>query len=86
MLSAVLERFWSLLGRIWAHPGRVRGPLGAILGCLGAILEAILRQHDFRTFFESILALSWAPKEGGQMEPKLDPKRNKIEDEKEDAA
>ena len=38
------------LGASWGGPG----PLGVILGRLAAILEAILRQSDFRTCFETI--------------------------------
>ena len=73
-------------GGSWGALWGVRGRLGAILGCLGAILEAILRQRDFRMFFESILESFWVLQGVGQMKPKLDPKRTKIEDEKEDAS
>ena len=52
-----------------------------VLGSLGLILGAILWQCDFRMFFGSILEPYWAAK-GGQMEPKLDPKRTEIEDDK----
>ena len=82
-----MERSWSLLGRIWGGSGGswgalwgVRGRLGAILGRLGAILEAILRQRDFRMFFELILGVSWAPKgvsNGAQVGAKTDQNRRR---------
>ena len=56
------------------------GTLRGVRGCLGAILEAILRQRDFRTFFESILGPSWAPKggsNGAQVGPKTDQNRRR---------
>ena len=88
-LGAILEPLGAHLGGSgggsggsWGALWGVRGRLGAILGRLGAILEAILRQRDFRMFFESILGPSWAPKGGGQTKPKLDPKPIKIDDEK----
>ena len=44
-------------GGAWGRPVGVRSRLEAIL-------DAILHQRDFRTFFVSILGLSWAPQGG----------------------
>ena len=96
VFKIVLGRSWSRLGAIlgpsWPHlrpswddfeaSGGSWGALRGVRGRLGAILEVILWQHDFRTFFGSILVSFWAPQGGGQKEPKLEPKRSKIEDEK----
>jgi hypothetical protein len=62
LLGAHFEESGGGLGGLGAPFGGFRGRLAAILGRLEAILEAILRQHDFRMFFDSILEASWAPK------------------------
>ena len=64
-------------GGVW---GRLGVPCGGVQGRLGAILEAVLRQHDFRTFFGSILGSFWAPKgvgNGAQVGPRSDPNRRR---------
>ena len=89
------ERSWSLLGRIWGGPGGGLGGLGAPFGGSGAVLErswAVLerswRPSCGNVIFGCFLRRFWGrlgrPR-GGQMEPKLEPKRTKIEDEKDDA-
>ena len=90
-LGAILEPLGPLLegsGGVWEVLVLLLGGSGAVLERSWAVLEGSGRPSCGNMIFGRVLNSFWGhlvrPR-GGQMEPKLDPKRTKIEDENEDA-